>query len=152
MRLTAVLLAVVLASAAQAADVSFVRVWPGWRDTGFFERISEYFGHPENPAGRIVLRSRPGVRPGCYFIARVRNAGPRSAGARFILRIIAPDNPEPRVYAFATELPAGEQVYEIGLTGADWPSRAVHPIAWRLELAGPGGETLASSQSFLWSK
>lgn len=151
-RSAVLLLSIALASAAPAADMSFVRVWPRWRDEGFFDRIAEYFGHAEEPAGRIILRSHPGERPGCYFTARVRNPGARSAGARFVLRVIAPDSPEPRVYIFPVDVPSGQPVYDIGLTGPDWPSRAIHPVAWRLELVGSGGRTMAAAQSFLWSR
>jgi hypothetical protein len=69
-----------------------------------------------------------------------------------VLRIIAPDSPEPKVFAFPTEVPSGQPVYEIGLTGDDWPSRKVLPVAWQLELLSADGETLATFHSFLWSK
>jgi hypothetical protein len=145
-------LACLVATAAGASDVSFVRVWPGWRTQDFFMRISEYFGQPEDPGSRILLRTHPGDRTGCYFVARVRNKGVPENGATFVLRVITPDSPEPRVFTFATAVPVGEPVYEIGLTGADWPSRKVHPVAWRLELRSADGGTLAASQSYLWSK
>jgi hypothetical protein len=148
---TGLLLSVVLAATASAADVSFVRVWPGWRGTDFFRRISEYFGRPEDPSPRILLRTRPGERSGCYFIVRVRNTGAPAAGAMFRLLIIAPDSPDPRIFTFKTRIPSGQPVFEVGLTGQDWPSQKIHPVAWRLELVSAGGETLAAAQSFLWS-
>jgi len=145
-------LALVAASAAFADDVSFVRVWPGWKSGDLFMRISEYFGSPEDSGGRIILRTHPGERTGCYFVARVRNKGSAEAGATFVLRLIAPDSPDPKTFSFAADVPPGEPIYEIGLTGPDWPGRKVHPVAWQLELRSADGKTLATSQSFLWSK
>ena len=145
-------LALLALGPAFAGDVSFVRVWPGWKTEALFMRISEYFGKPENPGGRIILRTHPDNRTGCYFVARVRNKGAAEAGATFILRVISPDSPDPKSFSFPSDIPHGEPVYEIGLTGADWPSRKIHPVAWQLELRSADGRTLAASQSFLWSK
>ena len=78
-------LACLAASAVSAADISIVRVWPGWRTTDFFMRISEYFGAPEDPGGRILLRTHPGDRTGCYFVARVRNRGAAETGVNVIV-------------------------------------------------------------------
>jgi hypothetical protein len=150
--LAALALGCLAVSTVSAADISFVRVWPRWRTTDFFMRISEYFGAPEDPGGRILLRTHPGDRTGCYFLARVRNRGAAESGARFVLSVITPDKPEPRVYVFSSDIPAGEPVFEIGLTGADWPARKVRPVAWQLELRAADGAVLATSKSFLWSK
>jgi hypothetical protein len=146
------LFAAFLAAKVSAADLSFVRVWPRWRDADFFTRISEYFDNRENTSHRIVLRTHPELRPGCYFEVRVKNQGAPALGAKFVLRIIAPSSPEAKVFDFPTEVPSGQPVYEIGLTGEDWPSRKVLPVAWQLELLSASGETLAASHSFLWSK
>lgn len=123
-------LASIAVGTASAGDVSFVRVWPGWRTTESFMHISEYFGGPEIPGGRIILRTHPMERTGCYFLARVRNKGGPEAGAEFLLRVITPGSPEAREFSFTAGVPSGEPVYEIGLTGADWPSRRIHPVAW----------------------
>jgi hypothetical protein len=144
-------LALLAVGTAVAGNVSFVRVWPGWKTDTFFTRISEYFGSPEDPGGRIILRTHPGERTGCYFVARVRNTGAAEAGATFVLRVLVPDSTDPKVFSFPADVPSGEPVYEIGLTGSDWTSRKVHPVAWQLELRSAGGQVLASSQSFLWS-
>jgi hypothetical protein len=141
-----------LAASVSAAGLNFVRVWPRWRDADFFTRISEYLGGPENPSHRIILRTHPELRPGCYFEVRVKNDGARSDGAKFVLHIIAPDSPEAKIFTFPAEVPSGQPVYEIGLTGYDWPSRKVLPVAWQLELFSADGKTLATAHSFLWSK
>ena len=43
-------------------------------------------------------------------------------------------------------------MFEIGLTGTDWPEKKTKPVAWMLELLDAGGRPLAEKQSFLWSK
>jgi hypothetical protein len=137
---------------ARAADVSFVRVWPGWSDATPFHRISEYFDGRENFGGRIVRRTHPDVRSGFYFLARVKNTGGLIPGATFVLQVVAGANPQPRTFTFPVDIPAGGKVCDLGLTGADWPDSKVYPIAWSLVLKAADGSTLASAQSFLWSK
>lgn len=133
--------------------VEFVRVWPQWRDAKGFKRISEYFTGRENPSGLEIRRSRPADRAGYYFLARVRHKTVTLVGAKFQLHIITPDAPEPKpVLEFAADTGPGEDVFEIGLTGKDWPNSKQHPVAWRLDLVAQDGHLLAWSQSFLWDK
>ena len=139
-------------ASARAADVSFVRVWPGYRSADSFERISEYFTGEENTGGQTVLRSRPAERAGFYFLARLKNAGPAVAGATFELDVITPASAAPRTFTFTAGLPAGEHVFNLGLTGADWPGAKVQPVAWKLTVLAPGGAELARAQSYLWEK
>jgi hypothetical protein len=137
---------------AGASEVALVRVWPGWRDAESFERIGEYFGRPEHQGREIILRSRADQRAGYYFLVRVRHSG--AAGAvRFELAIIRPERPEPAQYSFDTSLAARESVFQVGLTGNDWPGGAdVEPVAWRLTLVDDAGQILAERKSFLWEK
>jgi len=146
----AFLLCSLLAGAGRAADVEFIRIWPGWRDAESFERIGEFFGRPEKHGREVVLRSREGERAGYYFLVRVKN--PAAAGAvRFELSIIRPDATEPKTFTFATALPAKETVFQVGLTGADWPAgKETHPVAWKLALVQANGRVLAEHKSFLW--
>jgi hypothetical protein len=133
--------------------VEFVRVWPQWRDAEGFKRISEYLDGRENTSGLHIRRSRPADRAGYYFLARVRHKTVSLTGAKFQLRIITPDSPEPRpMLEFAANTGPGEDVFEIGLTGKDWPDPKQHPVAWRLNLVAADGHLLAWSQSFLWDK
>lgn len=143
---------VVTVLTAQAAEVELVRVWPGWRDAESFERISEYFTGEENTGREVVLRTHPDQRAGFYFLARVANKGDLLSGATFVLRVIAPSQPEPKVTSFPVDIPRKSKVFQLGLTGPDWPNRDVHPVAWKLELRSATDEVLASSQSFLWEK
>jgi hypothetical protein len=139
-------------AAAAAGDVSFVRVWPGWRESESFDRISEYFGGGENHGPHIVLRTHAETRAGYYFLVRVKNSA-APAAAQFSLHVITPAVPEPKNFSFPATLAAGESVFQLGLTAADWPGgKKSAPVAWRLDLLAPDGRVLATQQSFLWSK
>jgi hypothetical protein len=139
-------------TAAWAGDVSFVRVWPGWRDEDPFMRISEYFTGHVNMGGRIILRTQPQARAGFYFLVRVRTDRRLITGAHFAVSVIIPASPEPETFDFPTDIPAGGKVYQLGLTGIDWPGKKTYPVAWKLDLIGSDGALLATQQSFLWSK
>jgi len=150
-------IAVILFSAAslvsaRAAEVEFVRVWPGWRDADSFERISEYFTGEEKTGREVVLRTHPERREGFYYLVRVANSGEALAGATFVLRVISPLGPDPKIISFPVEIPKRSKVFLLGLTGPEWPNQEVHPVAWKLELRSPTDEILASAQSFLWQK
>ena len=149
--LTLVLLAV-LAPLARAAEVEFVRVWPAWREAASFERISEYFDGKENPGSQVLLRTHPDIRPGYYFLARVNNTGAAGGTAKLVLSIIKPDSPRAKVYTFPIALPAGQTVFNVGLTGDDWAGPKVHPVAWKIEVVAADGRVLGVAKSFLWEK
>ncbi len=154
LRRAAALLGIFLLAArgALGADVSFVRVWPRWYDTDQVERISEYFTGRENMGERTIVHSRPDSRTGFYFVVRVKNPGPLVPGTKFVVRVILPVSPDPKVFTLPADVPAGGKVYQLGLTGTDWPSRRMYPVAWKLDLVGADGQLLASQESFLWSK
>jgi hypothetical protein len=136
----------------QAAEVEFVRVWPGWRDAESFERISEYFNGEENTGREVVLRTHPEERAGFYFLVRVANPGDLLSNARFVLNVISPASPDPKETVFPVEVPRRSKVFQLGLTGPDWTNSEIHPVAWKLELRSADGQVLASAQSFLWEK
>jgi hypothetical protein len=134
------------------AEISFTRVWPNWVDADAFETISEYFSGHEHTGKRVIHRSQPDARAGFYFLARVANTGAEITHAKFTLHVIMPGNPEPKTFTFPASLPARSTVFQLGLTGADWPDREIHPVAWKLDLLSATDELLATEQSFLWSK
>ena len=139
-------------SPARAADVEFIRVWPGWRDAEAFDRIAEYFGGSETHGKQLVLRTHADARAGYYFLLRIKNAA-AIAGATFQISVIRPDAPEPKVFSFSTPLPEKETVLQLGLTGADWPGgKKANPVAWKIALLAADGRTLAEHKSFLWEK
>lgn len=153
-RLLAFLLLAILPASPllRAAEVEFIRVWPGWREADSFERISEYFGRGENPGREIILRTDPAQRGGYYFLVRVKTAT-AVGDARFKLEVIRPDAPEPKTFEFPARVPAKENVFQLGLTGSDWPGgKEASPLAWKLTLIAADGRTLAEHKSFLWEK
>ncbi len=150
MRLLLLLVLLVSPALVRADDVKFVRVWPGYKGVNDFKRISEYFTGKENTGSLRVERSRPDSRDGYYFVVRVANKQPPMDGSKFVLKVITPDSPFPREFTFPANLPKGQTVYELGLTGTDWSGRHAHPVAWRLELFAGDGKTLVAKDSFLW--
>ena len=127
-------------------------MWPKWRDAQSFERISEYFTGKENTGSQVVLRSQPATRAGFYFLARVTNTGPALAAAEVVLTVIKPDSPMAKVYTFPVALPAGDTVFNIGLTGTDWAGVKINPVAWKIEVVATDGQLLGVKKSFLWEK
>jgi hypothetical protein len=154
MRFCLVVLVLFLASAcaAVATDFKIVRVWPSYRAAESFDRISEYFGGGENSARRTVLRTQSSDRAGYYFLVRLVNPGEVQPGCSWQLQVILPTSAQPRTFAFATGIPAGNNVFELGLTGADWPNAKTEPVAWKLMLQSADGRELVSQQSFLWDR
>jgi hypothetical protein len=134
----------------RAADIEFLRIWPGWRDADSFDRISEYFGRGENTGRQVVLRTQPDVRAGYYFLVRLKSAAAIGT-AKFELSVIRPDTPEPKTHAFTVAVPEKETVFQLGMTGTDWPAgQKANPVAWKLTLLGADGRVLAEQKSFLW--
>ena len=154
MRLLLVALIALTSSAfAFASDVKVVRVWPGYRTADSFMRISEYFTGKENPGRKkTLLRSRPEQRAGFYFLTRVANTGAALPDGTIELHVITPRSPKESVFTFKTVVPHGHNVFEVGLTGPDWPVASEHPVAWRIAVLASDGHELATEQSFLWSK
>lgn len=141
-----------LAPAGRAADATFVHLWPGWREADSFDRITEFLGGAEPAGRRTLLRTQPDARAGYYFLFRLHLAAAVTA-AKFELHVIRPDSPEPKVFAFPAAAPSGDHVFDLGLTGADWPGgKKANPVAWKLTLLAADGRVLAEHKSFLWEK
>lgn len=135
-----------------AAEVEWVRIWPGWRDAATWDSIPEYFGGKESHGDQIVLRTQSTTRDGFYFLVRTAASTARS-GVRFELEIVRPDSPEPKRHTFNTRLPAGETVFQLGVTGSDWPGgKRAQPVAWRIVLRGSDNAVIAEHTSFLWEQ
>jgi hypothetical protein len=148
--LTALLL--VLPAAARAAAPEIVRVETGWRTAASFQRVSEYFGGKENDGGIRVLRTQPGARAGYYWLVRLKSDGVPPAGTKFELAVVTPAAPTPKTFTFPVAIAAGSALYDLGLTGTDWPDAKARPAAWRLRLLAADGRTLVAEQSFLWAE
>lgn len=141
------------AACLSAGDLKIVRVWADYRTTQSFVSISEYFSGQEKPMrNQTILRSQPGERAGFYFLTRLANQGAALTGAKIQLDVISPRAPEAVSYTFPINIPHGQHVYQVGLTGTDWPVANEHPVAWRVLILDTAGNQLLSKQSFLWSK
>lgn len=141
-----------LAATTHAADATFVRLWPGWRETESFDRISEFLGGPEQLGRRTLVRTQRTARAGYYFLLRVNSAAALT-GAKFELHVIRPDAPEPKIFTFPATGSAGDNVFDLGVTGTDWPGgKRANPVAWKLTLLAADGRVLAEHKSFLWEK
>ncbi|HEY9154351.1 MAG TPA: hypothetical protein VIM69_04430 [Opitutaceae bacterium] len=141
------------AACLSAGDLRIVRVWPDYRTTQSFVSISEYFTGQEKPVrNQTILRSQPGERAGFYFLTRLANQGSSITGAKIQLDVISSRAPEAVSYTFPINIPHGQHVYQVGLTGTDWPVANEHPVAWRVLILDTAGNELLSKQSFLWSK
>jgi hypothetical protein len=151
-RLASIILVSLFTVSAVAADMKIVRVWPSYRTAESFDRIAEYFGGGENSSHRTVLRTQSGDRAGYYFLVRLVNPGVAQPGCSWQLHVIMPTSAHSRTFAFAAEVPTGNRVYELGLTGADWPNAKTEPVAWKLVLQSADGRELVSQQSFLWDR
>ena len=135
-----------------AAEVELVRIWPGWREAATWDSIPEYFGGVETHGSQIVLRTQATTRDGFYFLVRTA-ANAAQATVRFEVEVVRPDSPEPKRHTFNSRLPAGETVFQLGLTGADWPGgKRAQPVAWRITLRGADNAVLAEHKSFLWEQ
>jgi hypothetical protein len=142
---------VISVAGASASDLSIVRVFTGWRDAASFKRISEYFNGRENTGGQIVLRTHPEQRGGYYFLVRVANRG-APVEATLSLQIVLPGGEKPRIVTFPTTIPGRQTVFDVGLTGPDWPGPNINPVAWKLDVLGANGSLLATDKSYLWSQ
>jgi len=136
---------------ASAAELTITRVYSGWRDAASFKRISEYFTRKENTGGEAVLRTHPDQRAGYYFLVRVSNSGSAQKVTAH-LQVITDAAAKPVEFDFTPELRAGDTVFHLGLTGADWTLANTNPVAWKLDLTDGSGKLLASETSYLWEK
>ncbi len=136
-------------ASASASDVSIVRVFTGWRDAASFKRISEYFNGRENTGGQAVLRTHPEERGGYYFLVRVVHRG-APIEAKIVLQVVMPGGDRPPSFTFPAAISGKNTVFNIGLTGADWPGPKVNPVAWKLDVLDASGTLLATEKSYLW--
>jgi hypothetical protein len=132
------------------ADVSIVRVWPQYRTSESFRRISEYFSGSENLGNEAVLRTQADHRDGYYFLTRI-HATDTQPGSSVVVEVVLPGSPAIHTFTFPADLAAKSRVYHLGVTGTDWPSAKTRPTAWRVSVRNASGATVASERSFLWS-
>ena len=136
---------------AAPTELTIVRVQHEWRDAASFKRIEEYFDGEEHNGGEALRRSHPETRSGYYFFVRIKNPGALRP-AKAALQVVTSTSAQPVSYEFPVELRTGSTVFNIGLTGPDWPDAKMHPVAWKLNFIAEDGHILATATSYLWEK
>jgi len=119
-----------------------------------FKRILEYFDGEERTGRKIILRTQDEPRRGLYFIVRISEfVEDLPPGCAFAVDLIRPDQREASttVFPLPEERTPHSEIW-LGFTGKSEPPDESPPVAWRIRLLGPDGETVASRHSFLWEK
>jgi len=140
------------ASCAAAGDPRLARVWPEWFSSDSFQSYHEYRTGKELAGKWIILRSRREERSGLYFVTKVENPGGELRGASFVVHVISPSSANTREYRFPAAIPAGRQIFQIGLTGEDWDGARISPVAWEVELQAADGRVISAMSSYLWER
>ncbi len=121
-----------------------------WTENDFL-RIPEYFTGKEFFGKEVVVRTNKG-RAGLYFVLELNHSLARlPENSSVLIRVIRSDHPEAKRYEL--ELPrktTERREILLGITGGDWNSPKIKPVAWRIELQDKNGKLLAAKQSFLW--
>jgi len=121
-----------------------------WTENDFL-RIPEYFTGKEFFGKEVVVRTNKG-RAGLYFVLELNHSLARPPeNSSVLIRVIRSDHPEAKRYEL--ELPrktTERREILLGITGGDWNSPKIKPVAWRIELQDKNGKLLAAKQSFLW--
>ena len=139
-----------LASFTQLAAVSIETAYTRHYEAGEIRPIRQYFGASLIGQGfRTVIASDAANPAGQYFIAKLED---RSSGQPASARMtwFASDSKDPSTHTWdLSGAPLKKWLY-LGLTGADWPSGEVQPLAWHIELLDAQGSLIAEWKSFLW--
>ena len=134
----------------QLMGVSIESAYTRYYEAGEIRPIRQYFGASLKWQGfRTVIASQPDKPAGQYFIAKLDNL--ELQGASSARLTIYPSKGKDSL-EFTLSL-AGESLRKwlyLGLTGTDWPDPDIQPMAWRIELLGPGNTVMAEWKSFLW--
>ena len=116
-----------------------------------FLRVPEYFTGKEYFGKQVVVRTDEG-RAGLYFVLEFSQPLLTiPANSSVLIRVIRSDYPEAKLYKF--EIPRKTNKRSevlLGITGNDWDSPEIKPLAWRIELQDKNGKLLVAKQSFLW--
>lgn len=134
----------------QLMAVSIESAYTRYYEAGEIRPIRQYFGASLRRQGfRTVIASQPDTPAGQYFIAKLDRGTTQSAtSARLtIYPSVGKDQMEFTLNLSGETLPAW--LY-LGLTGSDWPDPEIQPMAWKIELLGPGSTVVAEWKSFLW--
>ena len=116
-----------------------------------FLRVPEYFTGKEYFGKQVVVRTDKG-RAGLYFVLELNQPLARlPENSSVLIRVIRSDHPEAKQYKLEVPRESTERSeILLGITGNDWNSPEIKPVAWRIELQDKNGKLLAAKQSFLW--
>lgn len=144
------LLTFLLLPLVQLPGMAITSAYSRYYEDGEIRPIGQYFGAALTGQGfRTVIASQPDQPAGQYFIAKLEeasNAGVVKARMAYFIS----DRKEAEVFEWDL---SGEDLrgwLYLGLTGADWPSEDIQPLAWKIELLDGSGRLLVEWKSFLW--
>ena len=116
-----------------------------------FARIPEYFTGKEYQGNQVVVRTK-NARAGLYFVLELNQALatlPKSCDV--FIEVVRSDGPHAKLYKLSIpDETKGRREVLLGITGEDWNSRKIKPVAWRIKIKDVSGNVIASKQSFLW--
>ncbi|MGC9450532.1 MAG: hypothetical protein ACP5I4_03720 [Oceanipulchritudo sp.] len=133
-----------------AAGVLIQSAHSRFYEEGEIRPVSQYFGSSlAEQRFRTVIPSDPENPSGQYFILRLeREGGPEPALAR--ISLFSSNSKDMRRHEWSLAGKPLKGWLYLGLTGVDWSSGEVSPMAWRIELLDTEGTLLAEWKSFLW--
>jgi hypothetical protein len=116
-----------------------------------FLRVPEYFTGREYFGKQVVVRTDK-ARSGLYFVLELNQPLAKlPENSSVLIRVIRSDHPEAKLYKLEVPRETTERSEVLlGITGNDWNSPEIKPVAWRIELQDKAGKLIASKQSFLW--
>ena len=132
------------------SGITIKTAYTRYYEDGDIRPIGQYFGGSLKWQGfRTVIASDPATPAGQYFIAKINNSDSvQPTKARMTLYLSNSKNSSTYTWNLTGESVKG-WLY-LGLTGKDWPSEQVKPLAWKIELLGADDSLMVEWKSFLW--
>ncbi len=143
-------LLVILSPLLTTTAATVASAYSRYYEAGEIRPIRQYFGASLIGQGfRTVIASQPEQPQGQYFIAKLE--GDKSSQVNTARLTVYPSvGKDARVFTLDLAGKSLRRWLYLGLTGSDWPDPDIQPMAWKIELLGPGGELVSEWQSFLW--
>lgn len=146
----AFLLILALAATGRANALTVDTAYTRYYEAGEIRPISQYFGGALTGQGfRTVLPSQAGEPTGQYFIAKLKDIDP-VAPAQARITILLSNTKKLSTHTWDLDGKNLRKWIYLGLTGSDWPSDDIQPMAWFVEFLDAEGNVLADWKSFLW--
>ena len=139
-----------LISLASSYGVSIKSAYTRYYEEGEIRPISQYFGANLIGQGfRSVIASNPDIPRGQYFIVKLSEAKSGSP-VQARMSYFVSTSKDPIEYSWDLSDKRLRKWLYLGLTGPDWPSPDIEPLAWKIELLDTSGKVLTEWKSFLW--